>query len=171
MITFNYSEKMTSQDIDSILLSALQGERAKVSERLKQIDEAIKAVKSGKYKPVALSHSAEQLEQITYTPKFKGVSKERSRIEILKAFDTLKEPLKMPEIQEQFKKQTGSDANIREIVRNMGKRGQLKLMKINNSNRFSWWVKSDWVVNGKLDPQYDPQGVYLSFSENEIEFL
>lgn len=93
------------------------------------------------------------------------------KIVIKGLFDDYGQPIKMNDLQDLYKTATGKDYNIRETVRGLNKKGELKIMKINNSNRNACWVKSEWVKDGKLLDQFKWEDFDNMYIPEDIKFV
>lgn len=85
-------------------------------------------------------------------------------------FEEHKKPLKLKELQDYYTDKTGSDIDIRDNLRSMQKRKDALILKVNNSNRNSYWVKGEWVKDNELQEDFDSLELNKLYSKNQITF-
>lgn len=93
--------------------------------------------------------------------------------QILAALDLAKRPLKMTEIGDTIYKQTGQSIDVRETVRGMNKNYKIVLMKINNSNKMSFWIKPEWYDREKkfIKDEYKLENMDIMYEKENVEFI
>lgn len=158
-----------------VILSALQRERDELHDKIMQVDRIIKRVKNVDYSNDINSNSTNQLETtIAITQPVvpsKPVSLSTStdiKIQILRVFEILGKASKLSQIQGEFTKLTGSNYNIRDVVRNLKQARILQMLKLIDSHRGILWVKKDWVRNGVLLDEYKPEGFDLFYQASNV---
>ena len=77
----------------------------------------------------------------------------------------------MRHIQAEYDKLTGADLNVREPVRALQKAKKVKLMRVKNMERGIYWVKADWIEEGRLLDEYKPEGFDLLYNESDLEYV
>jgi hypothetical protein len=159
-----------------LILNTLGKEREDLHRQLMQIDRIIKRMKGGNF--VEDQSEIISLEVQTVNPAPKGPlhtvglggSQDRAKVVILKVFDIVRHASKLREIQDEYNKVTGRKYNIRESLRALHRQGLLKLIKEKDAERGSYWVKSEWVKDNVLLPEYKPEGFDLLYHPDNIVF-
>jgi hypothetical protein len=159
---------------DKIALDAMIKERQRIHSELTMMDKAIKEMKvrlngGNTERPVPSPTNSIQL------PAGAIPSKLQIRKVILEIMDKINVPCKMNDIQDEYKKITGVDYNIRENVRSLNNQGLLKLMKVNNSNRNAYWVKTEWIdedniIDNAIKTEHKFEGFDAMFAPGDLSF-
>ncbi|WP_432412417.1 hypothetical protein [Rasiella sp. SM2506] len=64
------------------------------------------------------------------------------------------------QLMDDYKAKTGIDKELKYIIRHQYKIGNLVLVKINNSRKYSYYALPEWVENGSLSKSYLPNKKY-----------
>jgi len=171
---------MDSNPYKELILRSLKKEREIAYSKLTEIDKTIKAVKNDDYSMFTNGREVEQpLENIfnradtaaANIPQHEFPLKAETKIQILRIMDIIGEVCKLKLIQDEFKRLTGSSANIRESVRTLNKAGKILMMKENDASRGNYWVKSEWVEDGKLLDKYKFEGFNTYYNDESLKFI
>ncbi len=163
-------------EIDELLLSSLTAKKDEVVAYLRILDKAIKGMKEGNYSALlnndAPVTSIELVEvkapQLTYA---QFPTKANIKVQLLTIIDMIGKACKLKDIQDEFTRLTASKFNVREPIRTLHKAGRLLLMREIDANRGIYWVKSEWVEDGILLPQYKFEGFNLLYNDSNIEYV
>lgn len=169
---------MVAQSPQQLILDALNKQRAEIYAHLKQMDKVIKQVKDGDFSGIGDAErlaSARQdfaahiaTESNSINPKsYKGDIK----IGVLKAFDTIGKACKLRALQDVYANLTGHNVNIRESVRALNRSKKVWLMKEIGAERGIYWVRSEWVEDGKLLEEFKPDGFDLLYDDANLEYV
>lgn len=157
-----------------VILSALQRERDELHDKIMQVDRIIKKVKSVDYSNDNNGEN-KQLETTIAVKQpvvpVKPVSLSTStdiKVQILRVFEILGKASKLSQIQQEFTKLTGSNYNVRDVVRGLKQSKILLMLKLIDSHRGILWVKKDWVRNGVLLDEYKPEGFDLFYQPSNL---
>lgn len=153
-------------------IEILKHQRDKLRQELNDVESAISYQESLLKNPplngnVVESEKQEESSEHLPTPILTGSIKPT----ILLILDEVRQPIKMSDLQQQYQNKTNKELPIREYARSLNKQGLLKIMKLNGSNRNSFWVKSDWIHNGKLKNEYKWEGFDNIYSDADIVFV
>jgi hypothetical protein len=156
-----------------VVLNALSKERNELHEQLMQIDRIIKRMKEGNLGdeqgeliPVELQPVKLAAQRVVGL----GGSQDRAKVIVLKAFDIIRHACKLREVQDEYNKITGKRYNIRESVRALQRQGLLMLVREKGSDRGYYWIKSEWLKDEILSPEYKPEGFDLLYQPDNIIF-
>jgi hypothetical protein len=160
-----------------VILKSLEKEREAAYAQVKEYDRIIKRIKSGDYsfmqptqQPKVCSSLVDMIpEDSILKPQFP--LKADIKVQILTIVETIGMACKLKDIQDEFKRLTGSLASIRESVRTLNKAGKLLMMKEKNALRGNYWVKAEWVENGRLLDKYKFDGFSLLYDDDNLLFL
>lgn len=153
-----------------VMLMALSKEREELHDKLMQVDRIIKKVKSGEYMGYSnaitldITPKPQQSQRIAF-PKHTD-----AKVIVLKAMDNLSQLASLKQIQAEYSNITGNEFNIRDTVRGLNKSKLLLLMREKNAERGNYWVKSEWLVDGRLLDEYKPDGFDLLYNPDNLEF-
>jgi hypothetical protein len=153
-------------------INALKEKKERLQQELAAIEKSIKQFRSyntnGAVVPAVSS-------QVTANPangenKFGGATNVKAQC--IYVLDLIGKAVKMSDIQDKYNELAGKEFSIREFVRGLQRQGIVKLMKVNGSNRLSYWVKSEWIsVDGKmLRDEFKPADFDLLYGDAELEF-
>ena len=155
-----------------VILAAMQRERDELHDKIMQVDRIIKRIKSVDYSNEIGSDNAKQLETtIAINPPVKPISLSTStdiKVQILRVFEILGKASKLSQIQGEYTRLTGSNYNIRDVVRGLKQSKILLMLKLIDSHRGILWVKRDWVRNGVLLDEYKPEGFDLFYQASNV---
>jgi DNA-binding HxlR family transcriptional regulator len=166
---------------NKIIIEALKQKKLELLTQVAQLDKHIKELQgkdNNSSSPVINSMASirnlPNNQTVTNPLLFKLPKTNQVKAEVLGLFDFFNRPVRMSELQEKFMEgKTLSDFHIRETVRSLNKSGVVKLMKINESNRNSYWVKTDWIdkATKRLKDEYKWEGFDSVFSPDELKFV
>jgi hypothetical protein len=165
-------ELCTMNDKD-VILAAIQRERDELHDKIMQVDRIIKRIKSVDYSNDIIGDSPKQIETTIATKqpaapvKTIGTSTD-IKVNIMRVFDLLGKASKLKQIQNEYTKLTGSNYNVRDVVRNLKQSRILLMLKLIDSHRGILWVKRDWVRNGVLMDEYKPEGFDLFYQPSNV---
>lgn len=95
--------------------------------------------------------------------------------QIIYVFNKLSVARRLPDVENEFKKLSGTDRVISSTARRMKVDGKLVAAKFNNSNRQAFWGLPEWVENIEGKKTYKeerrPSKSELQSGYNTIEFL
>jgi len=152
-----------------LILNSLNKEKKELSDKLAEIDKLIKRIKYGNLdlglNKVAKADDIETIEAAKPFPL-----KAELKVQIIKVMDLLGEASKLKSIQDKYKEMTGIHHNLRETVRTLNKHDILKLLQPKGTERGLYWVKAEWLENGKLKEKHKFEGFDLIFTDDSIEF-
>ncbi len=160
-----------------LMIEALLEKRKKPSKEVSEIDTIINNLRN-ELKSDGIKVSEPPNPEIVNTPPVNNIlnlfpTTGGIQSQVLAAMDYQNKPLKMSQITETIKEQTGRDLDVRETVRGMNKKFLLILMKINNSNKYSYWVKPEWYdkESRSLREQYKLQDMDILYDPSNIEYI
>ena len=159
------------------LIDALKLARVKPANELHRIDLLIAKYQSELQglTAVVLKDSTEVSKQeTTKTTTENSFPVSTPQAQILYVLEKTNLPMKMAEIAEAIKKETGEYVEqMADIVRKMHKAGSLKMLKINNSNKMSFWILKDWYnkENNTLKSRDHFDYMDLIYGMSNVEYL
>lgn len=155
-----------------VIIAALQRERDELHDKIMQVDRIIKRIKSVDYSSEIINDSPKQIEATAAIKQpVKPISLATStdvKVQILRVFEILGKASKLSQIQGEFTKLTGSNYNVRDVVRGLKQSKILLMLKLIDSHRGILWVKKDWVRNGVLLDEYKPEGFDLFYQPSNV---
>jgi hypothetical protein len=152
-----------------VMLNALHKEREDLHNQLMQIDRIIKRMKATNYiEDERETTSIEVEEHLTIAPISHGP--DRTKITILKVFDIVGQACRLRHLQDEYNKIAGNKFNIREGVRGLQRQGLVKMIRDKDGSRGIYWIKKEWIENGKLIGIYKPEGFDWLYEPDNIVF-
>ena len=160
-----------ASNIEAILMT-LRKKREVLHQKIMQIDGIIKRVQDRGYETIepvkeipATKQRNDSIEHSNYFPKTADI-----KIQVLRVFDVVGHAAKLSELQEEYTKLSGSDYNIREIIRSLRTSGLVKIMKQQKAGRGLLWVNSGWIENGHLLDTHKAEGFDTLNLVNRMQF-
>ena len=155
---------------DEVMLTALSKERELLHEQLMQVDRIIKKIRTGEY----LGHSNAIILDITPQPQVQRIAFPKhtdTKVIVLKAIDNIGQVASLRQIQDEYRKLSGNNQNIRDCVRSLHSSKLLYLMREKNADRGIFWLKREWVENGIVLDEYKPEGFDLLYKADNLLFI
>ena len=159
----------------TLMIEALMEKRKKPAKEISDIDVIIdklrSQLKSNEFPKATEPVTNDVSIPLQSTPLFPVTASLQAQI--LAAFDMAKKPLKMGEVAETIQNQTGQLFDVRETVRGMNKNFKLILMKINNSNKLSYWIKPEWYDKESkgIKNEYKLENMDILYDADKIEYI
>ena len=165
---------MIIQTPQAMILEALSKERAEVYAKLKQIDRVIKQVREGNLS--AIDNSPKSINGELFETSVQKTSVNNGyisdiKLTILSVFDRIGKVSKLRHLQDEYAKVAGNNLNIREAIRTLNRSKKVRLMKEKGAERGIYWVKADWIEDGRLKDEYKPDGFDLLYDESLLEYV
>jgi hypothetical protein len=159
-----------------ILLDALKQKRIAPAKELEQIDALISKYEK-QFKQLDSTPTANELFTLRLTespePQVYLTSTLLIHEKILELLEVIKVPLKTQEIAAQIQTDNSNGLSIGDILRKLHKANKVKMMKVNNSNKLTYWIKSDWYDEEKkaVKSGYRTDGIDYYEGVDKIEYL
>lgn len=158
----------------NLTIDALLEKRKKIENEISLIDGAIESLRSqlnGNHKEVPVTKTSVN-ENDTHNGSFFPAT-ESLEAQVLAALDLSRKPLKVSQISEIIKDKTGKEFDISKTIHSLYDEKKLILMKINNSNRLSYWLKRSWYDKslGAIKPEYELDNMYVLYRKENIKYM
>ncbi len=154
-----------------VMIMALSKERDELHDKLMHVDRIIKKIKDGDYFGSGDIIRIEAAKPVVIPNRIALPKRYDNKVLVLKALDNLGQVASLGQIQDEYKRMSGSKGQIRDNVRALNRSGLILMMKEKDAERGNYWVKKEWIENGLILEQHKPEGFDLLYKADNLLFL